>query len=123
MLDTSRAPLLPARASITPAAVGVGEFFLLAGFRRRPLHPIYTQPGGTGRHRAPSNGQSNTLTWANWTEQHREYTPHDPLKVAARVRIPLGLLMCADRARHTIKSPVLARARPVAGLWAISHSG
>ena len=69
-----------------------GESLLPPGFRRRPLHPIYTQPCVTGRHRATSNGQSNTLTWADWTEQHRAYPPHDSLKVAARVRIPLGLL-------------------------------
>ena len=57
----------------------------------RPLHPIYTQRGAMGRHRATSNGRRNTLTCANRTQQHDVDGSDDPLKVAARVRIPYGL--------------------------------
>ena len=57
----------------------------------RPLHLIYTQHGATGRHRATSNGRRNTLTCAKRIQQHDVDGSADPLKVAARVRIPYGL--------------------------------
>ena len=40
------------------------------------------------------------LTWANRTDQHHADPSDDPLKVAARVRIPLGLL---EKTRGTIR--------------------
>jgi hypothetical protein len=67
--------------------------------------PRYTRftPNGptratTGQHHVD---ESSPLTWANRTEQHGADRIDDSLKVAARVRIPLGLLKGQVRGRFT----------------------